>query len=197
MMKTDSKWFIWTFVKVVLMTTKVFTALCTQSLKACQHKLWNLQSVWFQEKISGAAQGVEVSLEWDAGVQRTLQNPQLNDFKELLKKISIMMKGAQRNMWNKKMIPVLMFDEANALERIAKDAEGTRALQDLFSWMVALTKQDLICHIVLGSSDAFFLDWIDQHVGDRQTAIVIGDLDREHSLKFFEKERRTSHKASR
>lgn len=60
--------------------------------------------------------------------------------------------------------PVLVIDEANRLRALLDDERGSAALNDFFAWIVQNTKQDSRFHVMMASSDSFFLRWITQYV---------------------------------
>ena len=59
--------------------------------------------------------------------------------------------------------PVLIIDEANQLDALLESG-GRIALDDFFAWLVENTKQTNRFHVVMASSDSFFLKWINQFV---------------------------------
>jgi hypothetical protein len=54
--------------------------------------------------------------------------------------------------------PVIIIDEANALMRW-RDEDSLKALLAFF---VRLTKQEQLAHVVLATSDTFFLQWLEK-----------------------------------
>eukprot|EP00882_Tetradesmus_deserticola_P011183 GHRQ01011832.1.p1 GENE.GHRQ01011832.1~~GHRQ01011832.1.p1 ORF type:complete len:347 (+),score=45.81 GHRQ01011832.1:113-1153(+) len=70
--------------------------------------------------------------------------------------ITLLMKWLRS--WQGPPYPVLIIDEANRL----KDWQDERALQVLLDFLVVITKQHGLCHVVLGTSDSFFTDWLEQ-----------------------------------
>ena len=57
-------------------------------------------------------------------------------------------------------LPILFIDEAQHLNELTKSPGGEAALRKLFDFCVLNTKQYPRCHIVLVSSDSFFLQWV-------------------------------------
>ena len=72
--------------------------------------------------------------------------------------------------------PILYIDEANKLrELVAIDPDGQKAIEPLFTWFVAMTKEQQKFHIVLASSDSFMYNWVCNFVGnDRFKRYAIG-----------------------
>jgi hypothetical protein len=117
----------------------------------------------------------DFSLEWNKVLEEPMKNPQLNDFRNLLSSIKSVLSDIGSNSKGMvfidsmilvshalQLIPILMFDEANTLKSFLLDHandEGKIAFADFLEWMVAIT-QSKICHVVLGSSDGFFLEWV-------------------------------------
>jgi len=57
--------------------------------------------------------------------------------------------------------PILVIDEANRFDQLGEvSPESANLIQTFLQWMVLNTKQDQKFHIVLTSSDSFFINWI-------------------------------------
>ena len=84
-------------------------------------------------------------------------------------------------------LPVLFIDEANKLrELVAMDPNGQKALETIFTWFVAMTKEQRKFHVILCSSDSFMYNWLANFVGnDRFNVYAIGHLSKEQAKIFF------------
>jgi len=84
-------------------------------------------------------------------IKQSLENKTLDPFvfmkKELLK---IYKKGKQ---------PVIIIDELQALEDIYINGQRD-LLKELFNFFVALTKESHLCHVIIASSDGYFMNRI-------------------------------------
>jgi len=84
-------------------------------------------------------------------IKQSLENKTLDPFvvmeKELLK---IFKKGKQ---------PVIIIDELQALEDIYINGQRD-LLKELFNFFVALTKESHLCHVIIASSDGYFMNRI-------------------------------------
>ena len=90
------------------------------------------------------------------------------------------------------LAPVFAFDEANKLKWLARKAssdEDKTTLTLLLDWCVAMTKQKAKLHIIMASSDAFYVRWLSKQVGKGNLkSVVIGDLPRAETEKFYANE---------
>ena len=67
------------------------------------------------------------------------------------------------------------------------DPKGQKALEMLFAWFVAMTKEQSKFHIILCSSDSFMFNWLANFVGnDRFKVYPIGHLSKEEAERFWE-----------
>jgi len=79
-------------------------------------------------------------------------------------------------------------DEANRLSFLSQDDEGGRVLNDFFAWIVENSKQANRFHVVMASSDSFFLKWINQFVDSAAYGnFFLGHLSQNDAKKFWEK----------
>ena len=85
--------------------------------------------------------------------------------------------------------PILFIDEANKLRELVKiDPKGQKALETVFTWFVAMTKEQCKFHVILCSSDSFMFNWLANFVGnDRFKVYPIGHLSKEEAKRFWEK----------
>jgi AAA+ ATPase superfamily predicted ATPase len=89
------------------------------------------------------------------------------------------------SIWKGRLVPVLFIDEANELKNLDKSETGKLALKHLINWIVKYTKETPKIHVILGTSDSFFVYYIGNRVGDRCRFMTIGDVDFEDANNFF------------
>ncbi|KAG6333108.1 hypothetical protein ID866_5983 [Astraeus odoratus] len=82
-----------------------------------------------------------------------------------------------------KKMPVLFFDEAHRLPSLIQSVETMRCLLDS---MLALTKQDRLCHVIHATSDPFYHTWLRQlNVIQHCKIITVGDCSKTEMRAFF------------
>ena len=80
--------------------------------------------------------------------------------------------------------PVLVIDEANRIRALLDDERGSAALNDFFAWIVQNTSR---FHVMMASSDSFFLRWITQYVDSAYFRnFVIGHLSKDEAKRYWE-----------
>jgi len=113
------------------------------------------------------------------------------DFKDPLSNLNTLFETMSDRLpswkfWSGSQCPILFIDEANKMDMLLKDPCGNDALQNLFEWFVANTKEKQRFHVVLGTSDSFYHLWVSKYVGSsRYTSYVIGDLSRIEASRFW------------
>ena len=75
-------------------------------------------------------------------------------------------------------VPILFIDEVNKLrELVTIDPNGQKALETVFTWFVAMTKEQRKFHVMLCSSDSFMYNWLGNFIdNDRFNVYAIGHL---------------------
>jgi len=116
-------------------------------------KVYATGSMDFTDIIGAAEDAVKVL---DKVINKPRKQIELEDLPTVLDAISKALPNYSR--WDGKLAPVLWFDEANKLKQLNETPEGGKVLTSLLDWMVASTKQDQQFHVVLSTSDAFYLD---------------------------------------
>jgi hypothetical protein len=87
--------------------------------------------------------------------------------------------------WTGKQSNVLFIDEANELKHIP-GKEGKEAGRTLLKWCVLNTKQLKRLHVVLASSDSFFLEWLNEMNIERHASVyTVGDLSEDAAAHFY------------
>eukprot|EP00276_Gloeochaete_wittrockiana_P022941 CAMPEP_0184368334 /NCGR_PEP_ID=MMETSP1089-20130417/161582_1 /TAXON_ID=38269 ORGANISM="Gloeochaete wittrockiana, Strain SAG46.84" /NCGR_SAMPLE_ID=MMETSP1089 /ASSEMBLY_ACC=CAM_ASM_000445 /LENGTH=539 /DNA_ID=CAMNT_0026710575 /DNA_START=308 /DNA_END=1929 /DNA_ORIENTATION=+ len=82
--------------------------------------------------------------------------------------------------------PVLVIDEANELDELSGTEEGRAELKKFLSLAVNYTKVKNRFHIIMATSDSFFLDWLKMRVNPGSYSVYgIGDLSRQHAEQYF------------
>ncbi|KAI6038602.1 hypothetical protein EDC04DRAFT_2569513 [Pisolithus marmoratus] len=82
-----------------------------------------------------------------------------------------------------KKMPVLFFDEAHRLPALIQSVDTMRCLLDS---MLALTKQDRLCHVIHATSDPFYHTWLRQlNVMQHCKIITVGDCSKAEMRTFF------------
>mmetsp|Transcript_13347 Transcript_13347/g.22352 ORF Transcript_13347/g.22352 Transcript_13347/m.22352 type:complete len:473 (-) Transcript_13347:332-1750(-) len=82
--------------------------------------------------------------------------------------------------------PVLVIDEANELDELSRTKAGRAELKKFLSLAVDYTKVNSRFHIVMATSDSFFLDWLKMRVNPGSYSVYgIGDLSRQHAEQYF------------
>ncbi|KAI6020152.1 hypothetical protein PISMIDRAFT_675160 [Pisolithus microcarpus 441] len=82
-----------------------------------------------------------------------------------------------------KKMPVLFFDEAHRLPALIQSVDTMRCLLDS---MLALTKQDRLCHVIHATSDPFYHTWLRQlNVMQHCKIITVGDCSKAEMRAFF------------
>jgi ATPase domain predominantly from Archaea len=66
--------------------------------------------------------------------------------------------------------PVIVIDEANVL----MDWEDKKSLKALLAFFVRVTKQEQLAHVVLATSDTFFLQWLEKRASLRALHLSSG-----------------------
>jgi len=86
--------------------------------------------------------------------------------------------------------PVLFVDEANRLDYLLSDGDGnkgTRVLNDFFAWVVENSKEANRFHVIMASSDSFFLKWLNQFIDSGSFVnFFMGHLPQRDAKKFWE-----------
>jgi AAA+ ATPase superfamily predicted ATPase len=90
------------------------------------------------------------------------------------------------SLWNGKLIPVLFIDEANKLKNLDKTDLGRHALEHFIDWIVKYTKETPKFHILLATSDSFFVHYMRTMTAERCEYMTIGDLDYDEARKYFD-----------
>jgi len=64
---------------------------------------------------------------------------------------------------NKKARPIIFFDEINALHGL-----NEKVLNKFIKWLIQISKDEGLCHIVCASSDSFIYQFLMEHAGEPQ-----------------------------
>ena len=89
----------------------------------------------------------------DASVEKKILEKRADPFK--------IMEAEFLDLTQKKIKPVLIIDELQALDKIYLDNDKERQLvKALFNFFVAMTKESHLAHIIIASSDGYFLNTV-------------------------------------
>jgi hypothetical protein len=69
----------------------------------------------------------------------------------------VVMEKELENLANKQIMPIIIIDELQVLEGIYMNGQK-ELIKELFNFFVAMTKESHLCHIIISSSDGFFID---------------------------------------
>jgi AAA+ ATPase superfamily predicted ATPase len=68
--------------------------------------------------------------------------------------------------------PVIIIDELQALDEIYFNG-GRELLNEIFNFFVAMTKESHLCHVIIGSSDGYFIERIYQDSKLKKTSRLL------------------------
>ncbi len=83
--------------------------------------------------------------------------------------------------------PVLVIDEMQTIKEII-NASGRPVIQELFNFLVGLTKESHLCHCLCATSDCLFIESIytDARLEGRAKYILVDDLEKKEAFKAYE-----------
>ncbi len=116
----------------------------------------------------------------DAAVERKILEKRADPFK--------VMEAEFLDLTREGIKPVLIIDELQALEKIYLDNDKERQLiTALFNFFVAMTKQAHLAHIIIASSDGYFLNtvYIDSRLKKSSTFYKVDYLAREDVMEWL------------
>eukprot|EP00741_Cyanophora_paradoxa_P015672 tig00020903_g15129.t1 len=84
-------------------------------------------------------------------------------------------------------VPVIFIDEFGSLLDLADSSEGKQLVQAILTWAVHVTKELQLTHVVLGSSDSFILEKLNDFKGlnGRLRYLKVGDLTADAARDFL------------
>jgi len=102
------------------------------------------------------------------------------------------------NIAKKGRQPVLIIDELQALEDIYLNGQR-QLLKELFNFFVAITKEDHLCHVIIASSDGYFMNRIYndskliktseffevEYLNENDTKYWLSNLEKESEIKAY------------
>ncbi|MCL0032403.1 ATP-binding protein [Peptococcaceae bacterium] len=131
------------------------------------------------------AQGVDFAISYD--IYQAMEQKDIDPFAvmiEVLKNIG------------KKRVPILILDEVQELEDIYinGDRQKKYLLTEFFKFLVSLTKETHMAHVVVSTSSSIFIDYIYNHSNLAKTNefYLIDHFDYETTKKWLEKEKFTA-----
>jgi len=122
---------------------------------------------------------------------KRLENRSLDPF--------LVMENELLKIVNKGKCPVIIIDELQALENIYLNGQR-ELLNELFNFFVAMTKESHLCHVVISSSDGYFMNRIYEdsklsktseffeidYLNEQDTKYWLSHLDKESSLTAYQ-----------
>ena len=105
-------------------------------------------------KLAGKVSGVDVTTEF---LKAELQKDPQTALQTITNAYLKLVKDAKKKRKAGYPWPVIIIDEANRL-MVWKDKES---LEQLLAFFVYLTKQELLAHVILATSDTFLTQWLD------------------------------------
>ena len=107
-----------------------------------------------EEKKKSLASAINIGFfKIDAAIEKKILEKRVDPFK--------VMEAEFQGLTRKGIKPVLIIDELQALEKIYLDNDKERQLiTALFNFFVAMTKESHIAHIIIASSDGYFLNTV-------------------------------------
>ena len=88
----------------------------------------------------------------DAFTERMLKKKQEDPF--------LVMKREFRRLQKKGIRPVIIIDEFHKLDGLYMPDRQKRLMVELMNFFVAMTKESHLCHVIIASSDAFFIEQV-------------------------------------
>jgi AAA+ ATPase superfamily predicted ATPase len=116
----------------------------------------------------------------DAAVEKKILEKRADPFK--------VMEAELLDLNGKGIKPVLIIDELQALDKIYLDNDKVRQLiRALFNFFVAMTKESHLAHIIIASSDGYFIDQVytDSRLKKTSTFYKVDYLAKEDVMKWL------------
>jgi len=88
----------------------------------------------------------------DAFTEKMLKNRQEDPL--------LVMKREFQRLQKKKIQPVIIIDEFHKLDGLYMPDKQKRLMVELMNFFVAMTKESHLCHVIIASSDAFFIEQV-------------------------------------
>ena len=117
-------------------------------------------------------------------IKQSLDNKILDPF--------VVMKKELQKIFKKGKRPVIIIDELQALEDIYMNGQR-ELIKELFNFFVAITKESHLCHVIIASSDGYFMKRLFEDSKLEKTSIFFGvdyldETDTKYWLQNIEKE---------
>ena len=116
----------------------------------------------------------------DASVEKKIMEKRADPFK--------VMEAELLDLTHKGIKPILIIDELQALDKIYLDNDKDRQLiTALFNFFVAMTKQAHLAHIIIASSDGYFIDrvYTDSRLKKTSTFYKVDYLDKQDVMEWL------------
>ena len=117
-------------------------------------------------------------------VKESLENKRIDPF--------VVMKKELQKIVKKGKHPVIIIDELQALEDIYLNGQR-ELIKELFNFFVAMTKESHLCHVIIASSDGYFMKRLFEDSKLEKTSIFLGvdyldEADTKYWLQHIEEE---------
>ena len=133
------------------------------------------------EKRGSLASGIDIGFfKIDASVEKKILEKRADPFK--------VMEAELLDLTREGIKPVLIIDELQALDKIYLDNDKERQLiKALFNFFVAMTKESHLAHIIIASSDGYFLNnvYIDSRLKKCSTFYKVDYLTKEDVMEWL------------
>ena len=147
----------------------------TENVLECIRNAWPVEFVAFLEffgvKVPDAAEVLRVPVKFSVASPRNWGGPPTagvefsaggaaaaSSLQEFFDAFQVLAREAKEARTAGEPWPVIIIDEANAL----MDWEDKKSLKSLLAFFVRVTKQEQLAHVVLATSDTFFLQWLEK-----------------------------------
>jgi len=116
---------------------------------------------WWRTFVSAQALELPQGLIFRLNVQDDLRDVTAADTLSLFKKIVDTLEALKVAFGSLESgPPVLVVDEANELDNLARTVDGQTVLEQFFRFITDSTKKRRLFHVIMASSDAFFDNWL-------------------------------------
>ena len=115
----------------------------------------------------------------DAFTERMLKKKQEDPF--------LVMKREFQRLQKKNIQPVIIIDEFHKLDGLYMPDKQKRLMVELMNFFVAMTKESHLCHVIIASSDAFFIEqvYVDSKLRKTSKFMKLDYLEKEDVLTWL------------
>lgn len=97
------------------------------------------------------------------------------------------LEGIFEGIREEKYIPVFVLDEMQSIKEVI-NAAGRPVIQELFNFLVGMTKETHLCHCLCATSDCLFIEdvYSNARLEGRAEYILVDDLEKEEAFRVYE-----------